>query len=96
MCIDTTVFCLHLVSFPSYFSLLSPASSAPSHLFAVSEVKSIGDVLRSEQRVRKMHNKEEVCLASLRLKGMLTCIVHMKSYSELKWVTVRGQRDLWH
>ena len=65
MCIDTTVFCLYLVSFPSYFSLLSPASSAPSHLFAVSEVKSIGDVLRSEQRVRKMHNKEEVCLASL-------------------------------
>lgn len=81
------------ISFLSCFTLLSPALtsfSAPSHLFATFQ----GQI--HKRRAAKEQGACSVSAPPPHQRAMLTCTVHMKSYSELRLVTVRGQFNLWH
>lgn len=79
------------ISFLSRFTLLSPALtsfSAPPHLFAT---------FQGQIHKRRAAKEQGACsVPAPPQRAMLTCTVHMKSYSELRLVTVRGQFNLWH
>lgn len=79
------------ISFLSHFTLLSPALtsfSAPPHLFAT---------FQGQIHKRRAAKEQGACsVPAPPQRAMLTCTVHMKSYSELRLVTVRGQFNLWH